>query len=283
MHHINATDKAVAGAGCGDSGGPLFLLENRELVQVGIASYALGGRDHFTRVFTYMNWINNVLKSPPTQSQMVHPRCFNSCCDDPDHLDSYARARPGRVMIVLLIRSKLDCWRIVLQLACNVPYARLQTQHVVDGYLDAEGYTCSSWTGYDCTNYPGYSSAELADVQSNCPNSCGVCSPGTDCTNNEGWLDEKGYDCHSWQGYDCSQAEIFGYTDSGEAAVLQHCPLACAMCSPLSSSTSSSASTSSHSSELNSESPDASDVSRGGKTVALVWIVFGALRSETLI
>eukprot|EP00438_Fugacium_kawagutii_P010043 Skav212675 [mRNA] locus=scaffold1227:830280:832126:- [translate_table: standard] len=222
--HINATDKAVAGAGCGDSGGPLFLLENGELVQVGIVSFSQGGRDQFTRVFTYTNWINNVLQSPPTQSQMVLPRCFNSCCDDPDHLDSYGAtcdtwkgydclAYPFEVG--LLQKCAATCLQCPLCEATNTACCD------VGGYLDAEGYACSSWIRYDCTNYAGFSSAELADLQSNCPLSCGLCSPGTDCTNNEGWLDEKGYDCHSWQGYDCSQAATFGYSHSGRAAAVR--------------------------------------------------------------
>ena len=91
--------------------------ENGELLQVGIVSYTASGRDHFTRVlldltlvqslrswisyyqsrtarfcylapsctardflrFTYLDWINGILSSPPQQSQMPRPRCFNSC------------------------------------------------------------------------------------------------------------------------------------------------------------------------------------------------------------
>ncbi|CAE7419278.1 KLKB1 [Symbiodinium natans] len=87
--HINATGKDMAGAGCGDSGGPLFVMDNGQLVQVGVVSYTAGGRDVFTRVYTYLDWINGVLSSPPSESMMVPPTCWGSCCDDAEYVDRF--------------------------------------------------------------------------------------------------------------------------------------------------------------------------------------------------
>lgn len=233
--HINSTDKAVAGAGCGDSGGPLFLLENGELIQVGIVSYTASGRDHFTRVFTYMDWINGILSSPPAQSQMPRPRCFNSCCDDPDWLDSYAEechTWTGYDCVAysnsnagLLEKCPASCKRCPSCKATN----RQCCDHV--DFLDAVGMPCISWRGYDCTNVGGASPEEEKAIHDNCPNACGLCSPGTDCSDEEDWKDEYGFACFHWRGYDCSKAvESFGYPPSVQAEILKYCPLSCGSC-----------------------------------------------------
>jgi len=43
-------------------------------------------------------------------------------------------------------------------------------------FIDALGFSCSSWSGYDCSSYFGYSEEELQAVQSACSNSCNVCN-----------------------------------------------------------------------------------------------------------
>lgn len=233
--HINSTNKAVAGAGCGDSGGPLFILDNGELIQVGIVSYTSGGRDHFTRVFTYLEWIDGILNSPPAQSQMPRPRCFNSCCDDPDYLDSYGEEchtwkgydcpsyEPQNAG--LLQKCMATCKQCPSCEATN-----LQCCDTV-GYRDAVGDSCSSWRGYDCTRSRFLRNSELRDLQNNCPKSCGWCSPGTDCTDEEEWLDSYGFACIHWRGYDCSKATAnFGYKADVQAELLKRCPLTCGLC-----------------------------------------------------
>ena len=45
-------------------------------------------------------------------------------------------------------------------------------------FTDAQGHSCSSWSGYDCLSYAGYTQAELGQVQSACAASCNLCVYG---------------------------------------------------------------------------------------------------------
>merc|ERR1712226_450844 len=43
------------------------------------------------------------------------------------------------------------------------------------------------------------------------------------------FADEKGYGCEQWKDFDCSRAVIeHGYSKSGQQAIKEHCPSACA-------------------------------------------------------
>lgn len=237
--HINSSSQAIAGVGCGDSGGPLFLEENNELVQVGVVSYTSQGKDYFTRVFTYLDWLNGVQNNPPSESIMVKPRCVGSCCDDANYLDAFSEEcwtwlnfdcsawdAPAEDVAVLLANCPATCGICPSCEATNVQCCD------VAGFTDAAGQPCSFWTGsLDCSAAP-FSATQVANLQSNCQHSCGLCSPGADCTDKGGWLDALGYACIQWRGYDCSSAvETYGYFSQDQADVMRHCPLSCGLCS----------------------------------------------------
>lgn len=126
---------------------------------MGIVSYTASGRDHFTRVFTYLDWINGILSSPPQQSQMPRPRCFNSCCDDPDWLDSYADechtwtgydcVAYSQSNVGLLEKCRASCKRC--------PSCKATNRQCCDNvdFLDASGMPCSSWRGYNSQMWAG--------------------------------------------------------------------------------------------------------------------------------
>ncbi|CAE8642915.1 unnamed protein product [Polarella glacialis] len=52
------------------------------------------------------------------------------------------------------------------------------------------------------------------------------------CQDEESFLDEKGYFCDAWIGDDCSKAatEKWGYSQSGQAMLMQKCKLSCGLC-----------------------------------------------------
>ncbi|CAJ1347092.1 unnamed protein product [Effrenium voratum] len=252
--HINSTDADMAGAGCGDSGGPLLVMEDDAMVQVGIVSYTTAGRDVFTRVSTYRSWIDGVLKNPPNQSMMVKPLCYGSCCDVPDYLDSFQEEcwtwqsydcttwdTTEEAKAALLANCPASCKRCPSCEASNLACCD------VLGYADAAGQPCSAWQGTDCATAGqyGFSIQQRADLTRNCPVSCAVCSAGTDCADDWDWIDRHGYSCAEWRGYKCQDAaEKYGYHPTSEEELLRNCPLSCGSCAAtMSGETSTSSST----------------------------------------
>ncbi len=56
----------------------------------------------------------------------------------------------------------------------------------IAGYVDSQGFDCSSNIGYDCLNEAlytdefGYSSEDWQDLVESCPESCGLCESSGD-------------------------------------------------------------------------------------------------------
>ncbi|CAE8654690.1 unnamed protein product, partial [Polarella glacialis] len=63
---------------------------------------------------------------------------------------------------------------------------------------------------------------------------CGATASSVDrnCKDEESFVDEKGYFCDAWIGYDCSKAatEKWSYSQSGQAMLMQKCKLSCGLC-----------------------------------------------------
>eukprot|EP00439_Symbiodinium_sp_Y106_P069830 s2683_g12.t1 len=134
----------VAGAGCGDSGGPLFVMDT----QVGVVSYTAAGRDVFTRVHTFLDWINGD-------------------CDE-TQLPYSERAD-------LLDKCKASCMR------CPICEATNSSCCDTVGFTSGRGHACTQWAGVDCTTAMadyGYSSEQMAELIESCPFSCGACRGG---------------------------------------------------------------------------------------------------------
>jgi len=79
-----------------------------------------------------------------------------------------------------------------------------------------------------------YGTSGAPDVQINVANISNVnIRPALDtsCTDTTGYTDEKGFDCNSWYAYQCQRAtEDWGYSQEGEADILEKCPYTCETC-----------------------------------------------------
>jgi len=76
------------------------------------------------------------------------------------------------------------------------------------------------------STHPTYVASQLAHTTEWTP-----CSGQVLCFDQEGFLDEYGYPCSHWKGYDCATANPNAeYTQVGEDAVLQNCRKACGVC-----------------------------------------------------
>jgi hypothetical protein len=68
---------------------------------------------------------------------------------------------------------------------------------------------------------------------SSCPADCSS-DPGPEpgqCVDSAGFVDEQGYDCADWVGYDCERAvEEWGYSRAGENAIIANCRASCELC-----------------------------------------------------
>jgi hypothetical protein len=116
-----------------------------------------------------------------------------------------------------------------------------------DGFFDAKGRACLEWTGYDCLGvWSGYTSEDMLQLRSSCVLSCGLCEEegpelplqddgdsfaGEQCQDSSGFVDAKGGRCSDWVGYDCFQAELYGYSATEAALVTKSCPESCGLCS----------------------------------------------------
>jgi V8-like Glu-specific endopeptidase len=64
---------------------------------------------------------------------------------------------------------------------CNQCGGGGQTCADLSGYRDAQGYSCSDWSGFDCSRAAedyGYTTAQEASIVANCKLSCGTCPAG---------------------------------------------------------------------------------------------------------
>jgi len=53
-------------------------------------------------------------------------------------------------------------------------------------------------------------------------------TPEGECKNVDGWTDEKGWKCTSWEGYDCDKD--CNYEQDAKDRLLQNCPVSCESC-----------------------------------------------------
>mmetsp|Transcript_53595 Transcript_53595/g.120040 ORF Transcript_53595/g.120040 Transcript_53595/m.120040 type:complete len:503 (-) Transcript_53595:37-1545(-) len=239
--HINATGTDMAGAGCGDSGGPIFVEDNGKLIQIGLVSYTAVGRDVFTRVFTYMDWISGVMSSATVANQMVKPNCWGACCDDANYLDPFGSEcwswNGYECSVPSMTQSEIEELKESCPASCQLcPTCEATNTSCCDQptFVNAQGHACVSWAGFDCSRASAdysYSSSEQSQLMSSCPFSCGVCQAGSDCTDAAYFKDSYGYRCAEWSGHDCSRAvEDYGYQQPVEDMVLKYCPRSCGTC-----------------------------------------------------
>ncbi|KAK3235705.1 hypothetical protein CYMTET_54104, partial [Cymbomonas tetramitiformis] len=113
-----------------------------------------------------------------------------------------------------------------------------------EAFRDEKAYPCSTWEGYNCSDAVGWGYTEegTADILESCELSCGVCvalppppphAPplgSEECADDEAFRDEKAYPCSTWEGYNCSDAVSWGYTEEGTADILESCELSCGVC-----------------------------------------------------
>jgi len=92
-------------------------------------------------------------------------------------------------------------------------------------FRDPYGDTCASWRGFDCKG-----SRLQADLLTNCRASCAafvVCSSESCPPDDENFIDQEGYTCKSWTGYDCL---LSGYQARNQKELLAKCMKACGLC-----------------------------------------------------
>mmetsp|Transcript_167195 Transcript_167195/g.537041 ORF Transcript_167195/g.537041 Transcript_167195/m.537041 type:complete len:584 (-) Transcript_167195:26-1777(-) len=233
-----------SGAGCGDSGGPVLLGHETGSTLVGIVSYTFLKRDTFTRVSSYMDWIQRTTSQPHQLSVLKPPLCHNACCDISEFVS------PGGEMCQDW--AGLDCAS-----AGSYGYSHIEIAWLLGNcsatcklctdcepsnaaccdnlaFLDATGDACKLWQTFDCNSAAsalGYTLEQQDDLLRNCPLSCAACSTGSDCLDSVTFVDEKGFSCASWSGFDCSSAAAaFGYAPRGEAELLRQCRRSCGRC-----------------------------------------------------
>eukprot|EP00443_Scrippsiella_acuminata_P051060 CAMPEP_0115566616 /NCGR_PEP_ID=MMETSP0271-20121206/103674_1 /TAXON_ID=71861 /ORGANISM="Scrippsiella trochoidea, Strain CCMP3099" /LENGTH=528 /DNA_ID=CAMNT_0003000925 /DNA_START=138 /DNA_END=1721 /DNA_ORIENTATION=- len=253
----------ISGSGCGDSGGPLLIGSPGNLTQVGIVSYTYLNRDTFTRVSNYVGWIAEIMANPPNSSLLPPPLCHNRCCDNGNYLSASAETChdwAGYNCSSAWQYGYSDVETIWLLGNCSATCGLCQDCEpsnadccdkpaFVDALGDAckhLGDACKLWQNYDCheaASIWGYTSRQQEEVLSNCPFSCGICAKSDDCLDSLTFVDEGGYICAEWEGFDCTLAvEKYGYSAHGEAEVLSMCLLTCKQC-PARKPTSSNSST----------------------------------------
>ena len=104
------------------------------------------------------------------------------------------------------------------------------------GFVDAKGYSCSDWRGpYNCGDAESeyaFSHDEAEELRANCRRGCGLCDSGTEtCANTPGFVDEKGWVCADWAGYDCAAAEAeYAFSQEGVEALRANCRAECGSC-----------------------------------------------------
>ena len=104
------------------------------------------------------------------------------------------------------------------------------------GFVDAKGYSCSDWRGpYNCGDAESeyaFSHDEAEELRANCRRGCGLCDSGTEtCANTPGFVDEKGWVCADWAGYDCAAAEAeYAFSQEGAEALRANCRAECGSC-----------------------------------------------------
>jgi len=231
-----ASPKDISGAGSGDSGGPLFVNDTTNgLIQVGLVSHAVWGRDIFIRVSTYYDWITGIMNSPPATSMFVPPLCQGSCCDDGTYEDpngaecgSYASKDCSASATGFTVAETDALLNACLSSCDGCAVCEATNTSCCDkvDFTTTSGKTCAQFRGVDCA-----SDAEAAEIRVNCQFPCGFCTRGTDCTDVAYFEDAKRFTCPQWSGYDCSRAsEDYGYAQADEDLLLQFCPLSCGTC-----------------------------------------------------
>ena len=101
-------------------------------------------------------------------------------------------------------------------------------------FIDVKNYDCSGWDGSNCfALWDGYTLADLAEVQSACRMTCGLCP----CEDDLSFSDHRGYDCADWAGHSCyrgqGEASYTEYTEEQLANLRRSCPSSCSLCPPV--------------------------------------------------
>lgn len=83
----------------------------------------------------------------------------------------------------------------------------------------------------DCPLLKGYCQHAVfgPSIQQACPSTCGLCV----CQDTPNWLDNRGYKCSAWAGYDCTKATSrYWYSAAAQNQLLVQCRLTCKRCTP---------------------------------------------------
>ena len=125
--------------------------------------------------------------------------------------------------------SSIELYEIVDRIEAFTCATKLQLEQQLTGWALGDGdknAQCAyqdSCPCADCVDASGWNQAvNLEDS---------VLVRPASCTDSEQFQDEQGYSCRGWYKFECDQAvEIWGYSQSGEDAVLSNCPIACESC-----------------------------------------------------
>ena len=125
--------------------------------------------------------------------------------------------------------SSIQLYEIVDRIEAYTCATKLQLEQQLtawalgDGDKNAECAYLDSCPCTDCVDASGWNQAvSLKDS---------VLVRPASCSDSAQFQDEQGYSCRGWYKFECDQAvETWGYSQSGEDAVISNCPIACEDC-----------------------------------------------------
>ena len=135
-----------------------------------------------------------------------------------------------------------SCWFMEIQYdSCNCDPATGNQCFDDPAFTDGAGQPCTVHAGFGCAD-PAFTGGTLqADMEMNCPLSCGVCppapapamaptpAPGNQCSDDPSFVDGAGQPCTSHAGFGCADPAFTGGTLQADMEI--GCLLSCGICS----------------------------------------------------